>query len=128
MSLEHLQETEYRADHHRPGARGDALARGLGLGQQLQVHVAPMPQPAEATIVRYRPPFKVQWLDHVPGRVMSPQFAAKLEPLGPSRTRFVVQESFEGKLVGIAGRRLDRTMPAHYQAMCRALKKRVEER
>jgi hypothetical protein len=39
-----------------------------------------------------------------------------------------VQESFEGKLVGIAGKQLDRIMPAHYKAMCQALKKRVEER
>ena len=105
-----------------------AIEGELGLGQQLQVHVAPMPQPADATIVRYRPPFEVQWLDHVPGRAMSPHFAARLEPLGPSRTRFVVQESFEGKLVGIAGKQLDRIMPAHYKAMCQALKERVENR
>jgi hypothetical protein len=87
-----------------------------------------MPQPADATIVRYHPPFELQWLDHVPGRAMSPHFAAKLDPLGASRTRFVVQESFKGKLVGIAGKQLDRTMPAHYRAMCQALKERVENR
>jgi hypothetical protein len=46
--------------------------------------------------------------------------------VGENRTRFIVQESFEGRLVGIAGRRLDRTMPAQYKAMCQALKARVE--
>jgi hypothetical protein len=38
-----------------------------------------------------------------------------------------VQESFEGQLVGIAGRQLDRTMPPQYEAMCQALKERVED-
>jgi hypothetical protein len=39
-----------------------------------------------------------------------------------------VEESFEGSLVAITGRRLDRTMRQQYEAMCRALKERVEER
>jgi arylsulfatase A-like enzyme len=99
-----------------------------GLGQKIQVRVAPFPQPVEANVVRYSPPYELAWLDHVPGRAMTPHFAAKLEPLGESRTRFVVQESFTGRLVGLAGNQLDRIMPAHYKAMCQALKKRVEER
>ena len=43
-----------------------------------------------------------------------------------NRTRFIVQESFEGPLVGIASAQLDRTMPPQYEAMCQALKARVE--
>jgi hypothetical protein len=59
---------------------------------------------------------------------MTPCFGIKLEALGKNRTRFVVQESFEGPLVGIAGAQLDRTMPPQYEAMCQALKERVENK
>jgi hypothetical protein len=57
---------------------------------------------------------------------MTPRFGIRLEPLGETRTRFIVEESFEGKLVGIAGKQLDRIMPPQYEAMCQALKARVE--
>ena len=100
----------------------------MGLGQQIQVRVAPFPQPVEATVVRCNPPYELAWLDHVPGGAMTPHFMAKLEPLGESRTRFVVQESFEGRLVSIAGNQLDRRMPSLYRAMCQALKERVEDK
>lgn len=55
-------------------------------------------------------------------------FGIKLEALGETRTRFAVQESFEGPLVGIAGQQLDRRMRRQYMAMCQALKARVEGR
>jgi hypothetical protein len=48
--------------------------------------------------------------------------------VGKNRTRFVVQESFEGPLVGLAGTQLDRTMPPQYEAMSQALKLRVENK
>jgi hypothetical protein len=103
-----------------------AIEGELGLGQRLKVHVAPMPQPADATVIRYNPPFELQWLDTIPGGAITPRFAIKLEPLGETKTRFIVQESFEGRLVGVAGKQLDRMMPAQYKAMCQALKARVE--
>jgi hypothetical protein len=59
---------------------------------------------------------------------MTPRFGIKLEAVGENRTRFIVEESFEGRLVGMAGRRLDRTMPPQYKAMCQALKERVEHK
>ena len=71
-------------------------------------------------------PYELQWLDYIPGGVMTPHFCIKLEALGENRTRVTVQESFEGGLVAIAGRQLDRTMPPQYRAMCQALKERVE--
>jgi arylsulfatase A-like enzyme len=103
-----------------------AIEGELGLGQRLQVHIASMPRPVEASVIRYNPPFELQWLDTIPGGAMTPHFGIQLEAVGENRTRFIVQESFEGRLVGIAGRRLDRTMPAQYEAMCQALKARVE--
>jgi hypothetical protein len=103
-----------------------AMEGELGLGQRLQLQVASMPQPVEATVIRYNPPFELQWLDYIPGGAMTPHFAITLEPLGEGKTRFTVQESFEGGLVAIAGRQLDRTMPPQYEAMCQALKERVE--
>jgi len=104
-----------------------AIEGELGLGQQLQVHVAPMPQPADATVICYNPPFELQWLDQIPGGAIAPRFAIKLESFGETKTRFIVQESFEGTLVGIAGKQLDRIMPAQYKAMCQALKAHVEK-
>jgi hypothetical protein len=105
-----------------------AIEGELGLGQQLKVHIASMPRPVEASVIRYDPPFELQWLDYIPGGAMSPRFGIKLEPLGENRTRFIVQESFEGRLVGIAGKQLDRIMPPQYRAMCEALKERVENK
>jgi len=90
------------------------------------VRVAPFPQPIEGTVVRYNPPYELAWLDHVPGSAITPHFAVKLEPLGDDRTRFVVQETFEGALVAVMGDQLDRRMPQLYRAMSRALKARVE--
>ncbi len=87
-----------------------------------------MPQPVEASVIRYNPPFELQWLDYIPGGVMTPCFGVKLEALGENRTRFVVQESFEGRGVSVAGKQLDRMMPPQYEAMCQALKERVESR
>jgi hypothetical protein len=98
----------------------------LGLGQRLRFRVSTMPQPVDASVIRYNPPYELQWLDYVPGGAITPCFGIKLEALGKNRTRFVVQESFEGRLVGIAGKQLDRTMPPQYEAMCQALKERVE--
>jgi hypothetical protein len=103
-----------------------AIEGELGLGQRLRVRIAPIPRPLEATVVRYNPPFELQWLDYVPGGAMTPRFGIRLEELGENHTLFVVEETFEGPLVGIAGRLLDRIMPAQYEAMCRALKERVE--
>ena len=103
-----------------------AIEGELGLGQPLQLRIATMPQTVEAAIVRYNPPFELRWLDYIPGGAMTPRFGIKLEAVGENRTRFVVEESFEGRLVAVAGRRLDRTMPAQYEAMCQALKERVE--
>jgi hypothetical protein len=103
-----------------------AMEGELGLGQRLQLEIASMPTQVEATVIRYNPPFELQWLDYIPGGAMTPCFGVKLEALGENRTRFVVQESFEGRLVGIAGKQLDRTMPPQYKAMCQALKARVE--
>jgi hypothetical protein len=104
-----------------------AIEGELGLGQRLEAHIASMPRPVETTVIRYNPPFELQWLDYVPGGAMTPCFGIQLEALGEKRTRFVVQESFEGPLVGIAGKQLDRTFPPQYEAMCRALKARVED-
>jgi len=104
-----------------------AIEGELGLGQRLQVHIASMPRPLEASVIRYNPPYELQWLDTIPGGAMTPRFGIKLERLGENHTRFVVQESFEGQLVGVAGKQLDRIMPSQYRAMCQALKKRVEE-
>jgi hypothetical protein len=59
---------------------------------------------------------------------MTPRFGIRLEELGENLTLFVVEETFEGPLVAIAGRLLDRIMPAQYEAMCQALKERVEDR
>jgi hypothetical protein len=98
----------------------------LGLGQRLRFRVSTMPQPVDASVIRYNPPYELQWLDYVPGGAITPCFGIKLEALEKNRTRFVVQESFEGRLVGIAGKQLDRTMPPQYEAMCQALKERVE--
>jgi arylsulfatase A-like enzyme len=103
-----------------------AIEGELGLGQRLQVRIAAMPAPIEARVIRYNPPFELQWLDAIPGRAMTPCFSIRLETVGENRTRFVVEESFEGPLVGIAGKQLDRVMPPQYEAMCRALKARVE--
>jgi hypothetical protein len=100
----------------------------LGLGQRLQFRVSTMPAPVEATVIRYNPPFELQWLDAIPGGAMTPHFGIKLEELGENRTRFIVEESFEGPLVGLAGTQLDRTMPPQYEAMSQALKVRVEKR
>jgi hypothetical protein len=105
-----------------------AIEGKLGLGERLHVHVAPLPQPVEARVVRYNPPYELAWLDHVPGSVVTPQFAVNLEPLGDHRTRFIVQESWEGHLVGLLSNQLDRRMPPLYKAMGQALKKRVEKR
>jgi hypothetical protein len=105
-----------------------AMEGELGLGQRLQLEIASMPLPVEASVIRYNPPFELQWLDYVPGGAMTPCFGIQLEALGETRTRFIVQESFEGRLVGIAGAQLDRTMPPQYEAMCQALKERVESR
>jgi choline-sulfatase len=105
-----------------------AIEGELGLGQRLQLEIASMPLPVEASVIRYNPPFELQWLDTIPGGVMTPRFGIKLEPLGENCTRFIVEESFEGRLVGIAGQRLDRTMPPQYEAMCQALKERVENK
>jgi hypothetical protein len=105
-----------------------AIEGKLGLGQRLQLRIATMPLPIEASVIRYNPPFELQWLDYIPGGAMTPHFAVKLEPVGEDKTRFTVQESFEGGLVGIAGRQLDRTMPPQYEAMCQALKARVEHK
>jgi hypothetical protein len=103
-----------------------AIEGKLGLGQRLQLKIASMPLPIEASVIRYNPPFELQWLDYIPGGAMTPCFGIKLEAVGENRTRFIVEESFEGQLVGIAGRQLDRTMPPQYEAMCQALKARVE--
>jgi arylsulfatase A-like enzyme len=103
-----------------------AIEGELGLGQRLNIHIAGMPRPVAGTIIRYHPPFELQWLDAIPGGAMTPRFGIRLEPLGETRTRFIVEESFEGKLVGIAGKQLDRIMPPQYEAMCQALKARVE--
>ncbi len=103
-----------------------AIEGELGLGQRLNVHIAGMPAPVEAAIIRYQPPFELQWLDAIPGGAMTPRFGIKLEPLGETRTRFIVEESFEGQLVGLAGQQLDRIMPPQYEAMCQALKTRIE--
>ncbi len=105
-----------------------AIEGELSLGQRLKVHIAGMPRPVEATIIRYKPPFELQWLDAIPGRAMTPRFGIKLEPLGEARTRFIVEESFEGGLVGVVGKQLDRIMPPQYAAMCQALKARVENK
>jgi hypothetical protein len=105
-----------------------AIEGELGLGQRLQAHIASMSRPVEATVIRYNPPFELQWLDYVAGGAMSPRFGIRLEAEGENRTRFSVEESFEGRLVAITGRRLDRTMPPQYEAMCQALKERVESR
>jgi hypothetical protein len=104
-----------------------AIEGELGLGQRLEAHIASMRRPVEATVIRYNPPFELQWLDTIPGGAMSPRFGIKLEAVGENRTRFIVQESFEGRLVAITGQRLDRTMRPQYEAMCQALKKRVED-
>jgi hypothetical protein len=103
-----------------------AIEGELGLGQQLEVHVAPMPQPVDAMVVRYNPPYELHWLDYIPGGAMTPRFTIKLESLGEQKTRFIVQETFEGRLVGVAGKQLDRTMPPLYKDMCKALKQYVE--
>jgi hypothetical protein len=79
-------------------------------------------------VIRYNPPFELQWLDAIPGGAMTPHFGVQLEAVGKNRTRFVVQESFEGPLVGLAGTQLDRTMPPQYEAMSQALKLRVENK
>ena len=71
----------------------------------------------EAAIIRYNPPFELQWLDYIPGGAMNTHFIIKLKALGENRTRFVVEESFEGRLVGIAGKQLVRMMPPQYEAM-----------
>ena len=98
----------------------------LGLGERLQLQIASMPASIEARIIRFNPPFDLQWLDTIPGGLMTPRFGIKLEALGENRTRFIVEESFEGSLVGIAGKQLDNTMPPQYKAMCQALKIRIE--
>lgn len=103
-----------------------AIEGCLGLGERIQVQVANLPQPAEAHIVRYNPPYDLAWLDHVPGGAMTPRFSVNLEPLDDARTRFTVQESFEGTLVRVVGRHLDQQMRRRYAAMCQALKERVE--
>ena len=97
-----------------------------GLNERLQVRVAPLPRPLEATIVRYNPPHELVWLDTVPARAMTPRFGMKLEALGPNLTRFVVEETFEGRLVGVVGNQLDLRLRPLYRAMCQALKERVE--
>lgn len=99
----------------------------LGLGARLRVRVAPLPQPVEATVVRYNPPYELAWLDHVPLGAVTPQLSIRLEPAGEGRTRFVVQESFEGQGVGVLGDQLDRRMPHLYREMCQALKAWVEK-
>ncbi len=103
-----------------------AIEGKLGLAERLRVRVAALPVPVEATVVRYHPPYELAWLDHGPGSAITPQFAVRLEKLTDQRTRFVVEESFEGQLVGVIGSQLDRRLPPLYQAMCQALKARVE--
>ena len=93
---------------------------------QIEVRVSIMPRPIKATILRHNPPYELHWLDQVPMGGMEPRFMATIEPLGDHRSRFIIEETFEGPLVALIGGRLDSQMPALYRAMCQGLKQQVE--
>ena len=93
---------------------------------QIEVRVSIMPRPIKATVLRHNPPYELHWLDQLPMGGMEPRFMATIEPLGDHRSRFIIEETFEGPLVALMGGRLDRQMPALYRAMCQGLKQQVE--
>ncbi|NJL56674.1 hypothetical protein HC928_17065 [bacterium] len=72
-------------------------------------------------------PFRFVWEDHVPLNVLTPVFSVHLLPLAGNRTRVIIAESFTGPLLPVLGRLLDRQMPQRYEAMGKALARRMDE-
>ena len=89
-----------------------SLKGDLRPANQIEVRVSIMPRPIKATVLRHNPPYELHWLDQLPMGGMEPRFMATIEPLGEHRSRFIIEETFEGPLVALIGGRLDRQMPA----------------
>jgi hypothetical protein len=104
--------------------RGD-----LREGQKLEVEIAPpggKPMTFKPTVLAASPGRELRWL----GRLFMPglfdgEHRFVLEPLPGGRTRFVQSERFNGVLVRVLGRTLDRTRVG-FEQMNRALKAEVE--
>ena len=105
-----------------------AAGQELAEGASLTLKVTGIPGQLKSTVLEHDPPYALRWIDHVPLNLMTPRFGVTLEPLEGERTRFTITESFEGPLVGLLGRRLDRQMPPLYVAMCQALAQQVKHR
>ncbi|NJL57304.1 SRPBCC domain-containing protein [bacterium] len=99
----------------------------LVVGGKLRVHASFIPIPLNATVLTADKPHEFKWEDHVPFNLLTPVFSVHLLPLADDRTRVIIQESFSGPLLGMAGRRLDRQMPPLYDAMAKALAQQVEK-
>lgn len=100
----------------------------LVVGGKLRVHTTFAPTALPATVKVVKEPHQLEWEDHVPLNLLTPVFSISLLSLAENRTRVVIQESFTGPLLPVAGRRLAKKMPPRYEAMAQALAQEVQKR
>jgi hypothetical protein len=101
----------------RVGARLDVRLQPPG-GMGITMH---------PTVLEVVPGSALRWLGHLlVSGVFDGEHHFVLEPLAPSRTRFVQQERFTGLLVPVFASSLDKHTLAGFHAMNAALKKRAE--
>lgn len=103
--------------HARKGARLDVLLKPPD-GRAMRFR---------PTVERLDPPRTFSWK----GRLLLPglfdgHHIFEIEPLGPTRVRFVHREDFRGMLVPLLWNQLDTTTRRGFEAMNAALKARVE--
>jgi hypothetical protein len=79
------------------------------------------------TVTKIEPNHELRWLGHllVPG-IFDGEHIFEIEELGRDRTRFVQREVFEGLLVPLLARSLDRDTQRGFEEMNRALRERIE--
>jgi hypothetical protein len=99
-----------------PGVRGSPRT-GARLTLSLISPVLPLrrPLPVRVRVLAFEPGRALRWKGGVPG-IFTAEHGWQLEPAG-SGTAVVHQECFRGLLVPLLARRMERTLPASYEAM-----------
>jgi hypothetical protein len=100
-----------------------SLAVGAWHRLSLDVGVATVPIPVRLT--EFRPPHEIAWRGGA-RRLVAAEHGFRVERIADQRSRVVHYESFEGLLVRLVGRRIERTLRPRYEATNDALRSRSE--
>jgi hypothetical protein len=96
----------------------------LRLGVRSALFLPSLAMPIWTRIIRFTPEREIRWSGGVP-RVFAAEHGFALTPDG-SGTRVFHEECFDGAMVSLLAKRLDRALPATYEEMNRGLKAHCE--